>query len=50
MSTSTEKDYDPIKNPRPEDLHAYGIGNALIWFVALFAIALIGYLVITNVF
>lgn len=49
MST-TEKDYDPIKNPRPEDLHAYGIGNALMWFSILFAIVLIGYLILTRVF
>jgi hypothetical protein len=46
MSTSnvpTEKDYDPIKNPRPEDLHAYGIGNALIWLAVVFAIAMLVY-------
>ena len=35
-----EKDYDPIKNPRPEDLHSYGVVNALIWFAVLLAIAL----------
>ncbi len=38
MSSSdspVEKDYDPVKNPRPEDLHAYGIGSALIWFAGL---------------
>lgn len=40
MSTSTEKDYDPIKNPRPEDLESYGIGNALLWFGVILAIAL----------
>ena len=45
-----EKDYDPIKNPRPEDLHAYGIGNALFWFAILLAIALIGYLALTRFF
>ena len=42
MSTSNapaEKDYDPVKNPRPEDLHAYGIGSALIWLSVLLAIA-----------
>lgn len=49
MST-TEKDYDPIKNPRPEDLHAYGIGNALMWFSILSAIGLIAYLVISRMF
>ena len=49
MST-TEKDYDPIKNPRPEDLHAYGIGNALLWFSILLAIGLVGYLVVTKLF
>ncbi len=46
MSTSnvpTEKDYDPVKNPRPEDLHAYGIGNALIWLGALSALGLVVY-------
>ncbi|MFK7770023.1 MAG: hypothetical protein AB8B55_22635 [Mariniblastus sp.] len=46
MST-TEKDYDPIKNPRPEDLHAYGIGNALAWFGGLLAIAFIVYYLFT---
>lgn len=49
MSTSnvpTEKDYDPVKNPRPQDLHAYGIGSALIWFAILFAIAMIVYWVV----
>jgi hypothetical protein len=50
MSASTEKDYDPIKNPRPEDLHAYGIGSALMWFSGLFAVVLVGYLVITKLF
>ena len=44
MST-TEKDYDPIKNPRPEDLHAYGVGAALGWLGGLFVVALIGYYV-----
>ena len=46
MSTSNvpaEKDFDPVKNPRPEDLHAYGIGTALIWLSVLFAIAMIVY-------
>ena len=46
MSTSnapTEKDYDPIKNPRPEDLHAYGIGTALIWLGVVFAIGMLVY-------
>lgn len=47
MST-TEKDYDPIKNPRPEDLHAYGVGNALMWFSILLAIAGVGYLVVSR--
>ena len=42
MST-TEKDYDPIKNPRPEDLHSYGVGQALIWFAGLLAVALLVY-------
>ncbi len=42
MST-TEKDYDPIANPRPEDLHSYGIGTALAWFGALLTIALVIY-------
>jgi hypothetical protein len=36
-NTPVEKDYDPVKNPRPEDLHAYGIGNALICWFAGFA-------------
>jgi len=39
MST-TEKDYDPIKNPRPEDLESYGIVSALLWFSALLAVGL----------
>ena len=46
MSTSNvpaEKDFDPVKNPRPEDLHAYGIGTALIWLSVLFATAMIVY-------
>lgn len=42
MST-TEKDYDPITDPRPEDLHSYGVGSALIWFGVLLAIALVVY-------
>jgi len=42
MST-TEKDYDPIKNPRPEDLESYGIINALVWFGGLLAVALLVY-------
>ena len=42
MST-TEKDYDPIKNPRPEDLDSYGIGNALLWFGVILAIGLVIY-------
>ncbi len=42
MST-TEKDYDPIANPRPEDLHSYGIGTALAWFGVLLTIALVIY-------
>jgi hypothetical protein len=50
MSASTEKDYDPIKNPRPEDLHAYGLGSAMMWFSGLFAVVLVGYLVITKLF
>lgn len=37
-NVSTEKDYDPIKNPRPEDLHAYGIGSGLLWLGGLSAI------------
>ena len=49
MST-TEKDYDPIKNPRPEDLHAYGIGSALMWFAILFAFLLVAYFIVTRVF
>jgi len=47
MST-TEKDYDPVKNPRPEDLHAYGIGNALMWFSILLAIGFVGYFLFTR--
>ena len=39
MATDMEE-HDPIKNPRPEDLHAYGIGNALAWFAVLLAIGL----------
>jgi len=35
MST-TEKDYDPITDPRPEDLHSA-------WFAGLLAIALVIY-------
>lgn len=35
-----EKDYDPVKNPRPEDLNAYGVGQALVWFFLLLAIGL----------
>lgn len=49
MSTSklpAEREYDPVKNPRPEDLHAYGIGTALIWFSVLFAFAMIIYWVV----
>ncbi len=49
MSTSNvphEKDYDPIKNPRPEDLHAYGIGNALIWLGALIVVGFVIYLLV----
>ena len=38
-----EKDYDPIKNPRPEDLHSYGVVNALLWFAGLLAIGLLAY-------
>ena len=45
-NTPAEKDYDPVKNPRPEDLHAYGIGTALIWLSVLFAIAMIVYLLV----
>ncbi|MDG1513871.1 MAG: hypothetical protein P8L78_18150 [Mariniblastus sp.] len=41
--TPVEKDYDPVKNPRPEDLHAYGIGSALIWFAGLLALLAIVY-------
>jgi hypothetical protein len=41
--TPVEKDYDPVKNPRPEDLHAYGIGRALIWFAGLLALLAIVY-------
>ncbi|MGY8746484.1 MAG: hypothetical protein ACKVHR_00300 [Pirellulales bacterium] len=46
MSSSNspvEQDYDPVKNPRPEDLYAYGIGNALIWFAGLLALLAIIY-------
>ena len=39
MSTA-EKDYDPIKNPRPEDLHSYGIVSAMVWFFALLVVGL----------
>jgi hypothetical protein len=42
MST-TQKDYDPIKNPRPEDLESYGIINALVWFFVLLAIGIAVY-------
>lgn len=42
MST-TEKDYDPIKNPRPEDLESYGIVNALVWFFGLLAVGMVIY-------
>lgn len=49
MSTSG-KDYDPIKNPRPEDLHAYGVGSAMLWMGGLFAVAMVGYLLFTRVF
>lgn len=42
-NTPVEKDYDPVKNPRPEDLYAYGIGNALIWFAGLLALLAIIY-------
>ena len=41
-----EKDYDPVKNPRPEDLHAYGIGSALIWFAGLLALLAIVYWIV----
>lgn len=47
MST-TEKDYDPIKNPRPEDLESYGIGNALLWFFVLLAIGVSIYWLMTR--
>ena len=48
MST-TEKDYDPIKNPRPEDLESYGIGNAMLWFGVILAIGLaVYYFVFSN--
>lgn len=49
MST-TEKDYDPIKNPRPEDLHSYGVGAALLWFGGMLAVAMVGYMMITRMF
>jgi hypothetical protein len=42
MST-TEKDYDPIKNPRPEDLESYGIVNAIVWFFVLLAVGMLIY-------
>lgn len=38
-----EEQHDPINNPRPEDLYAYGIGNALAWFTGLLAVALLIY-------
>ncbi len=38
-----EQEHDPIKNPRPEDLHAYGVVPALLWFSALLAIGLLVY-------
>ncbi|MEL7497406.1 MAG: hypothetical protein AAFN77_07320 [Planctomycetota bacterium] len=37
------QEHDPIKNPRPEDLHSYGVVNALVWFAILLAIALTVY-------
>ncbi|MEM7783526.1 MAG: hypothetical protein AAF623_09260 [Planctomycetota bacterium] len=40
---SIDQNYDPVKNPRPEDLHAYGIVNALVWFGSIFAVGLILY-------
>ena len=42
MSIS-DKDYDPITNPRPEDLHSYGVVNALVWFAVLLLVALVLY-------
>jgi hypothetical protein len=50
MSSSTEKDYDTIKNPRPEDLHAYGVVNALIWFGGLLLVGVAIYYLIGLVF
>ena len=47
MATS-EPDYDPIKNPRPEDLHSYGVVSALIWFFALLAVVSIIYWLFTG--
>lgn len=47
MSTD---DYDPIKNPRPEDLNAYGITNALIWFAVLLAVGALIYYGATSMF
>lgn len=41
--SAPEKDYDPITNPRPEDLHSYGVGQALVWFSVLLGICLLIY-------
>ena len=37
------EEHDPIKNPRPEDLHSYGVVNALVWFAGMLAVALAVY-------
>ena len=37
MSTMDDN-HDPIRDPRPEDLHAYGIVNALVWFTGIFLV------------
>ena len=50
MSSSTEKDYDPIKNPRPEDLHAYGVVSALFWFAGLLLVGVVIYYAIGWIF
>jgi len=48
--SATEKDYDPIKNPRPEDLNAYGVTNALLWFAGLLAVGAGVYYLATSMF
>lgn len=39
-------DHDPITDPRPEDLESYGIGQALLWFAGLLAVALAVYFLV----